>query len=156
MADVMTLEQRSRVMSRIKAKNTSPERYLDDLLTAGGVAFVRHDSSLPGKPDFVFPDRKLVVFVDGDFWHGWRFPIWKHRLSEFWRQKIGKNRVRDQRNFRKLRHLGWQVVRIWEHEVESDVVGCVVRIAAEVDVIAVQAKYETLPPLKRRNRLPRP
>ncbi|MSR60411.1 MAG: very short patch repair endonuclease [Planctomycetaceae bacterium] len=160
MADVMTVAQRSRVMSRNRGKDTTPERYLTALLEAAGVAFIRHDATLPGKPDFVFTDERLVVFVDGDFWHGWRFPTWRHRLTEFWREKIEKNRIRDQRNFRRLRRAGWRVARIWEHEVEEDPQACVFRIAAlagkAVDRGLIEARYADMPALKRRNRLPKP
>ena len=160
MADVMTIGQRSRVMSRIKGVNTTPERYVHDLAKAAGLSFVRHDASLPGKPDFVFPRDRLVVFVDGDFWHGWRFSVWKHRLSSFWLNKITGNRARDQRNFSKLRRLGWRVLRVWEHEIETDVVQCVQRIAAllgkTVDLYSLERHYATMPPLKRRKCLPKP
>lgn len=118
MTDVMTAEQRSRVMSRNRGKNTSPERYVHELAEAAGLSFLKHEDSLPGKPDLVFGEQRLAVFIDGDFWHGWRFPIWEHRLSEFWREKIRKNRERDRRNFRKLRRMGWRVLRLWEHQVE--------------------------------------
>jgi DNA mismatch endonuclease, patch repair protein len=160
MADVMTVHQRSRVMSRNRGKDTSPERYLTHLLEAAGLRFVRHDASLHGKPDFVFQKAKVAVFVDGDFWHGWRFPVWKHRLAPFWHDKIAKNRARDQRNFRKLRREGWTVMRLWEHQVEEDLLACVRRVAdavgAPVNWLAVAARRDTLPPLKRRKRLPRP
>lgn len=160
MADVMTKAQRSRVMSRNRGKDTTPERYLAELLKAGGVTFKRHDETLPGKPDFVFTDERIAVFVDGDFWHGWRFPVWRQRLTEFWREKIEKNRIRDQRNFRRLRRAGWRVVRIWEHEVEENPPICVVRIAAlagkAVDRGMIEARYSELPALKRRKRLPKP
>lgn len=155
----MTTEQRSRVMSRNRGKDTSPEAFLNELLIAGGLGFTRHEASLPGKPDFVFPGKKLAVFVDGDFWHGWRFPIWQHRMAPFWRDKIARNRERDRRNFRRLRRMGWQVLRIWEHQVEEDLIGCVERIselAGQVDLLAVKARRATLPPLRRRKRLPKP
>ena len=160
MADVMTPAQRSRVMSRIRGKDTIPERYLNELLRAAGFSFTRHDSMLPGRPDFVFWGKKVAVFIDGDFWHGWRFPLWKHRLGVFWKEKIAKNRSRDQRNFRRLRRAGWKVVRIWEHQLEMDARRCIVRVAdvlkARVDATALDARIAMLPVLKRRNRLPRP
>ena len=63
----------------------------------------------------------------GDFWHGYRFPARSHKLSEFWQDKIEKNRTRDQRNFRKLRQTGWRIIRLWQHEVENNLKGCVGR-----------------------------
>ena len=146
-------------MSRNRGTDTSPERHLNELLVAGGAVFTRHERTLPGRPDFVFHDDRVAVFVDGDFWHGWRFPVWQHRLTCFWRDKIAATRERDARNFRRLRRAGWRVVRVWEHQVESDLAGCVRRIAVmvqSVNMLAVADKLATMPPLKRRNRLPRP
>jgi DNA mismatch endonuclease (patch repair protein) len=161
MTDIMTPEQRSRVMSRIRARNTTPERCFDTLLAASGLDYRRHDATLPGRPDFVFPHARVAVFIDGDFWHGWRFPQWSHKLGGRWRDKISANRARDRRNFRRLRRRGWRVIRLWEHQVESDILGCVARIAQvvaarRIDWDSVWHTYQTMPPLKRRNRLPKP
>lgn len=84
--------------------------------------------SLPGRPDIVFSSARVIVFVDGDFWHGYRYPAWTRRLSPYWHQKIQRNRLRDRRNFAKLRRAGWRVIRVWEHEVKKDLKGCVDRI----------------------------
>lgn len=117
-------------MSRIKGKNTSPERIIFAELQRRSIYFARHVNGLPGCPDVVFRRTKLVVFIDGDFWHGWRFPLWKHKLSEKWQCKIAETRKRDQRNFHKLRGLGWKVLRLWEHQIENDPEQCVERIVA--------------------------
>jgi len=95
MVDIMSAEKRSRLMSRIRGKDTTPERCMRDLLAAAGLEFTQHDGGLPGRPDFVFQRQKLVVFVHGDFWHGWRFPVWQHRMNRFWREKIAANRARE-------------------------------------------------------------
>lgn len=116
--DIMSREARSRVMARIRGKNTKPEKALAALLTLQGLVFEQHARDLPGVPDFVFRSARLAVFVDGNFWHGWRFPLWEHKLSAHWREKISATRNRDQRNFRKLRRAGWKVMRIWEHQIE--------------------------------------
>lgn len=126
--DIMTPETRSRVMARIKGKNTSPERTICTRLRRRGVYFTTHAKDLPGRPDIVFRRAKLAIFIDGDFWHGWRFPLWEHKLSENWRNKIAATRERDRRNFRKLRRLGWKVLRIWEHEIERAPEKCIDRI----------------------------
>lgn len=89
--------------------------------------------SLPGRPDIIFPGAKIVVFVDGDFWHGWRFTKWSSRLSPFWKAKIERNIKRDKKNFSKLRKDGWYVLRIWEHEVKKDVEACVDRITRALE-----------------------
>jgi len=93
-----------------------------------GYRFRKHVKTLPGTPDIVFPSPKVVVFLDGDFWHGYRFPAWIDKVSPFWRKKIGLNRDRDQKNFRNLRNSGWKVMRIWQHEIKKDPKGCVNRI----------------------------
>lgn len=98
-----------------------------------GLRFRKHVRRLPGSPDVVFPSAEVAVFVDGDFWHGFRFPAWKDDVSEFWQEKIAKNRGRDQRNFRKLRRMGWRVIRLWQHQIEKDLQTCVDRIADAVE-----------------------
>ncbi len=73
--------------------------------------------------------RKVAVFIDGGFWHGYRYPQWRHKMpSQFWRDKIERNRARDRRNFAKLRRHGWLVVRIWEHQLHEDRDACIERI----------------------------
>ena len=114
----MSVEKRSRLMARIRGKDTGPERIVATLLTSHRFKFERHASDLPGRPDFVFRSRRLVILVDRDFWHGWRFPAWADKLSPFWREKIATSRARDARNITKLRRRGWMVVRVWEHQLE--------------------------------------
>ncbi len=161
MTDFLSKETRSRVMSHIRAKNTTPERYIAALLKAAGIPFFRHQKQFIGCPDFVFPKSRLIVFIDGDFWHGWRLPIWAHKLDPDWREKILANRKRDQRAHRSLRRKGWKVLRIWEHDIESDVIEATKRIAdasgtLQVDWEKVQTRLARLPGLRRRDRLPRP
>lgn len=129
MPDHLTPAQRSRAMKRVKLKDGSLERLVQREFRSRGLRFQRHVRKLPGNPDIVFPKYKIAVFVDGDFWHGWRLPAWEHKLSPFWRDKLRANRARDQRNFRKLRSLGWKVVRIWQHELKS-VTRCGDRVVA--------------------------
>lgn len=114
----MSVAQRSLLMGRIRGKDTGPERIVAAVLRAHRFKFEQHARDLPGRPDFVFRSRRLVILVDGDFWHGWRFPAWEHKLSPFWHEKIATNRARDARNIRKLRHAGWMVVRVWEHQLK--------------------------------------
>ena len=161
MTDRVTPAVRSQNMARIRGKYTTPERYIFAVATAGGLRFIKHAKGVFGRPDLVFPTKRVAVFVDGDFWHGFRFPQWSRRMAEFWQKKIAGNRERDRRNFRRLRQAGWKVVRLWEHQVEADVLACVLRIADAVDAVdfdAVRAGaiLMRMPPLKRRRRLPRP
>lgn len=126
--DFMTPEKRRALMSRIRGMNTGPERMVIRELRRRRIYFSMHAKDLPGRPDIVFRRIKLAIFIDGDFWHGWRFPLWQHKLSPRWREKIAATRRRDQRNFRKLRRLGWKVLRIWEHQIESAFDACISRI----------------------------
>ena len=120
MSDRLTSKQRSYCMSRVKGKDTMLEKIVRSELHKKGHRFRKHSPELPGKPDIVFVNKKVAVFLDGDFWHGYRFPRWEHTLKPFWKKKIGETRKRDLRNFAKLRRMGWKVIRIWEHEVKED------------------------------------
>lgn len=128
MVDNLSREQRSYCMSRVKGRDTSLEKVMRSRLFKNGLRFRKNVGSLPGRPDIVFPSAKLAVFVDGDFWHGYRFFKWQHTLSKFWRMKISETRRRDRRNFAKLRRMGWRVIRVWQHEIEADLDGCVDRV----------------------------
>ena len=132
MADNLTPEQRSYCMSRIKGKDTKLEVVVRSELHRRGLRFRKHVKGLPGKPDVVFTGAKVAVFIDGDFWHGYRFPLWEHKVSDFWKKKISKNRERDAKNHRMLRAMGWKVVRLWQHEIEKDFGGAIDRIVATV------------------------
>ena len=110
-------------MSRIKAKDTRPEVLVRSALHKQGFRFRKHLSNLPGKPDVVFTKCKVAVFVDGDFWHGYQFQAWEHKVSDFWKTKITKTRKRDADNDQQLSEMGWKVVRLWEHDLEQDFQG---------------------------------
>jgi DNA mismatch endonuclease, patch repair protein len=133
MVDHLTPEQRFRAMSRVKLKDGSLEVIVRSELHRRGYRFRKHVKTLPGSPDAVFTKEKIAVFIDGDFWHGYRLPAWEHKLKDFWKNKIRENRQRDQKNFRKLRRSGWQVLRIWQHEIKKDPEACVDRIVRAVE-----------------------
>jgi DNA mismatch endonuclease (patch repair protein) len=124
----MSVEKRSALMARIKGKNTGPERVLAALLGNLGLRWESHSREFPGCPDFIFREHKVAIFVDGDFWHGWRFSVWRNKLSEKWEQKIDQNRKRDRRNHARLRRQGWKVIRVWEHQIERDLAQCLSRV----------------------------
>ena len=121
MADVFTKEKRSEVMSRIRSKNTRLELVVFKFLRAHGVRFRKHYKGARGTPDVAVPAARAAVFIDGDFWHGWRYPSWRHKMKKkFWRDKIERNRARDRRTFAALRRQGWKVLRVWEHDIMRD------------------------------------
>jgi DNA mismatch endonuclease (patch repair protein) len=136
MADHLSPAQRSLAMKRVKLKNGSLEKMIQRALRQRGLFFRCHVRTLPGCPDIVFPQESVVVFVDGDFWHGWRLPVWEHKLSPFWKKKLRANRSRDRRNFRKLRSRNWKVIRIWQHQLKNDLPSCVERIWNAVKIAA--------------------
>jgi DNA mismatch endonuclease (patch repair protein) len=130
--DIMSPATRSALMARIRGKHTTPERIMFVALRRSGLHFRTHASDLPGRPDIVLRRRRIAVFIDGDFWHGWRLPLWQHKLSPAWRSKIQATRMRDARNFRRLRRAGWIVLRLWEHQIERAPARCVERILSVV------------------------
>lgn len=122
MADVFTPQKRSEVMSRILAKgNQSTEGRFIVALRRHGIKGWRRNSRLPGRPDFVFPERKVAVYLDGCFWHGCPMHF-KHPVTnaEFWRLKIARNRSRDRQVAAAVRRAGWTVLRIWEHDLKTE------------------------------------
>ncbi|MBX6763924.1 MAG: DNA mismatch endonuclease Vsr [Rubrobacteraceae bacterium] len=116
MTDIMSREARSRLMSRVRSRDTAPERTVRSLLHRLGYRFRLHRKDLPGKPDIVLPRYKTVIFVHGCFWHGHDCP--KGRLpktnGEFWSNKIARNRQRDLEHEKALKQLGWSVLTVWE------------------------------------------
>lgn len=121
MADPWTKEQRSRVMSRVKNKNTGPEIRVRSLLHRLGFRFRIQRRDLPGAPDIVLPRYRTVVFVHGCFWHGHDCPRGKRPSShtEFWDAKLFANLERDRVNKRLLEQLGWAVLVVWQCELKD-------------------------------------
>ncbi len=125
MIDRLTKAQRSAHMSKVKSKgNRSTElRVLGKLVRERVCGWTRHPKNITGNPDFVFPKLRIVLFVDGCFWHG--CPHCKRNTpftrSHFWAEKINGNQRRDKRNTKLLRQQGFQVIRIWEHELDTKV-----------------------------------
>lgn len=116
MADVFTAEQRSGIMSRVRSHgNRATELRLIELMRAAGITGWRRRAPLPGKPDFVFRIEKVVVFVDGCFWHGCpRHGRASTSRLPYWIPKLARNVRRDRAVTRELRASGWTVVRVWE------------------------------------------
>jgi DNA mismatch endonuclease (patch repair protein) len=130
--DVLTPKQRSYCMSRIRGKNTKPEVTLRRALWAMGLRYRIHHR-IPGRPDVVFVSLKLVVFVDGCFWHGCpHHGVKPKNNAKFWTKKLRENRTRDKRTNAKLVSQGWAVFRFWEHEIEKDLARVVKRVVSVV------------------------
>jgi DNA mismatch endonuclease, patch repair protein len=136
--DVFDRATRSRVMGRVKSRGTkSTEKRFRSLLVRSGIRgwSIGHDLGLPGRPDFVFHGSRVVVFVDGCFWHGCqRCRSIPSTNRVFWREKITSNRQRDRKVGRALRSQGWKVVRIWEHELRSDPSRAIAKVSGARDL----------------------
>ena len=126
--DNLSPEARSLCMSRVKRADNSLELKVRAALHRKGLRFRTHVRSLPGRPDIALAKHRTVVFIDGDFWHGFNFPRWRHKMAPFWQNKIALNRARDNRNFRRLRRDNWTVIRLWQHQLEADFDSCIERI----------------------------
>jgi len=108
-------------MSNIRSKNTAVEKVIFSALRRKGVYFQKHYKKALGNPDIALPKKKIAVFIDGDFWHGYQFSKFKKRLPrKYWLKKIEDNIKRDRRNRAKLKREGWKVLRIWEHEIQKN------------------------------------
>lgn len=105
-------------MSRIRSKNTRVEILVFRELRKSKIYFQKHYKRVIGNPDIALPRKKKAVFIDGDFWHGYQFSKQKKRLpKKYWQGKIESNIKRDRRVKARLKREGWQVLRIWEHEI---------------------------------------
>lgn len=119
--DILTPEQRSEVMRRIRGKDTKPEMLLRSALHRAGFRFRLHRRSLPGAPDIVFPGRRKAIFVHGCFWHSHRCKRARKPASnrDYWIPKLAENKKRDARNRRRLTALGWSSLVVWECQLRT-------------------------------------
>jgi DNA mismatch endonuclease, patch repair protein len=156
MADSLSPEHRSWLMSRIRSEDTKPEWVLRSGLHRLGFRFRLRDKQIPGRPDLVFPKYGAVVFVHGCFWH-------RHRKcrsasvpksnAAFWKEKFARNLARDRRNRRELRKLGWRVLVVWECELMKDTVAAIEKTAAWLREEDVKHRLYDNSPLDRRTLL---
>ncbi len=129
--DVFTKEQRHKVMSNIRSKDTSIEVKLRKALWHKGYRYRKNYKELPGRPDIALTKYKIAIFCDSEFFHGkdW-YTVLQPRLQRgnnygFWEEKILRNMERDSENNKKLLFLGWTVIRFWGDEIKKDVEKCV-------------------------------
>lgn len=141
---------RSRLMARIRSRDTAPERAFRRAIWRRGIRFRVCDGRLPGRPDLVLPARRLVVFIDGDFWHGHQWRL--RRLTsvdqqflaaanrEYWQAKIRRNVERDLRSTAQLLDEGWTVLRFWESDLARRLDECV-----DLTISAIEGKAPPAP-----------
>ena len=130
MPDVLTPEQRKKNMQHIRSKDTAIELKLRKALWEKGYRYRKNYKDLPGKPDIVLTKYKIVIFCDGEFFHGKDWEVLKPKLEnsnngEFWIKKISRNIERDNEVDKELLFLGWTVIRFWGDEIKKDPNMCV-------------------------------
>ena len=131
MVDTVSKETRSQIMSRVRSKDTKPELAVRRILWRGGLRYRIHDRTLPGTPDISNKRLRLAVFVDGCFWHGCPTCYSEPKTNtDFWRDKVCRNRKRREKVRESLQRMGFRVVEVWEHEADnSDAVARSLRAA---------------------------
>jgi len=121
-SDISIQNSASLRMRRVKQRNTAPELIVRKILFSEGYRYRIHRMDLPGSPDIVFPGRRMIIFVNGCFWHGHenclRASLPKTR-SQYWRGRILKNQERDARSISALEKLGWVVGTVWECQTKD-------------------------------------
>ena len=121
MADTRTEEQRRRIMQAVRSTNTGPELTVRRLLHGLGYRYRLHRKDLPGKPDLVFPSRKKAIFVHGCFWHahGCRYGRPPKSRLDYWLPKLELNKRHDALKHGQLEALRWQVLTVWQCEIND-------------------------------------
>jgi len=123
MPDIYPHSKRSEIMSKISASETKPEIAIRTFLFSYGFRYRKNLKTLPGKPDIVLHKYKTVVFINGCFWHGHSCKAAKlpETKKEFWKMKIDANVERDKKQQLKLKHLGWNIITVWQCEIKSKI-----------------------------------
>ena len=121
MADNHSKEVRSKNMSHIRSTNSKPEEIVRKYLFSKGFRYRKNVRTLPGCPDIVLPKYKIIIFVNGCFWHKHDCPrfVWPASNEDYWRPKILRNVERDQKNAEALKNMGWRIITVWECELKK-------------------------------------
>lgn len=125
--DRHTPEQRRKNMQAIKSKDSKIELALRKELWSRGLRYQKNVKSVFGNPDIVFKGKKVAVFCDGEFWHGFDWENRKNQIKsrrEYWIPKIERNIQRDKEVTETLENAGWTVLRFWEKEIKEDILLC--------------------------------
>ena len=123
-----TTKKRSKIMSKIRGKNTKPELLFRKALWKENVRYRVDNKKLPGKPDVSIQKYKLAIFIDGEFWHGYHWDERKNQVKSnqgFWIPKIERNMQRDREVNRQLNEMGYTVFRFWEKEIKNELNKCI-------------------------------
>lgn len=144
--DVLTPEQRHKCMSNIRSVDTKPEIFFRKALWKWGIRYRKNVKNLLGKPDVAIKKYKLVIFIDGDFWHG---NDWKRRrfnsreemlasYSEYWQKKIRRNIERDKEVKKYYRKIGWTILRFNQNEVEKKLNNCIIKTIKTINLMKIK------------------
>ncbi|MCG2460890.1 very short patch repair endonuclease [Flavobacteriaceae bacterium F89] len=126
-----TTPERSKIMGKIRGKNTKPELVFRKALWAAGYRYRVDYKKLIGKPDIVLNKYRTVIFIDGEYWHGYNWKERKPKIKtnrEFWIPKIERNMQRDREVNAELERLGYEVFRFWEREIKKELATCLQRV----------------------------
>lgn len=134
-SDMFAPAKRSSIMASVKGRgNASTETVFLRLLRREGLSgWRRHLDQLPGRPDFVFKNPKVAVFLDGCFWHGCKCKCIPVAHRNYWQKKIANNRRRDRVQTRALAAKGWRVIRFWEHQLRLEPERCLAALRRTLD-----------------------
>lgn len=133
--DKISKEKRSKNMAKIKSHDTSIEIKVRKYLFSQGFRYRKNVKSLPGKPDIVLSKYKTVIFINGCFWHrhpGCKYATTPSSHQEFWQKKFTANVKNDQKNHKLLTESGWNVIVLWECEIEHDFVNLMTNLIKEL------------------------
>lgn len=131
-----TTKQRSKMMSKIRGKNTKPEMIFRRALWKRNVRYRIDSKQLPGKPDISIKKYNLAIFIDGEFWHGYNWDDRKGSIKsnrDFWIPKIERNMQRDRQINHELRDMGFVVFRFWSQEIKDNLDQCINDILVYID-----------------------
>ena len=131
-----TTKKRSKMMGKIRGKNTKPELFFRKALWKKGIRYRLDSKKLPGKPDVSIQKYKLAIFIDGEFWHGYNWPERKEALKSnrgFWIPKIERNMQRDREVNAKLEEMGYAVFRFWTNEIKTNLDKCINDILVNIN-----------------------
>lgn len=141
-----TTKKRSKIMSKIKGRDTKPEVKFRKALWHLGYRYRKNYKKLIGKPDIVFNKYKTVIFIDGEFWHGYKWKEKQDKIKsnrEFWIPKIERNMQRDQEVNEALQQKGYQIFRFWQKDIIENLNSCLEEVIKHLENIDDEAIFET-------------
>jgi len=133
-----TTPERSKIMGKIRGKNTKPELAFRKALYAAGYRYRIDYKKLIGRPDILLKKHKTAIFIDGEYWHGRNWEKRKKKIKtnrDFWVAKIERNMQRDREVNSELERLGYKVFRFWESEIKKDLDGCLLKVITHLKAV---------------------